>query len=170
MTIEEVRKICRETCREFGYTLDVPVEENGRLKRSLGRVKFLIRRGKCYPEKIEFSKDFLQSGSVEQIKDTIYHELAHYFVMKDTKADHGHDLLWKEWAVMLGATPKATTKRADAGLPPAEYRYFAVCSKCGKLIGRYRRAGKVVKKPSAYRSGCCKAPIKIMVKDREEDL
>ena len=164
MTIEEVRRICRETCWEFGYTLDVPVEENGRLKRSLGRVKFKTIRGKSYPERIEFSKDFLESGNENEIRDTVYHELAHYFVLKDTKADHGHDLLWKEWAVMLGAKPSATTKRAVTGLPPAEHRYFVVCTKCGKVVGRYARAGKVIKTPGNYRSKCCKAPIKIMVR------
>ena len=168
MTIDEVRGICRDTCREYGYSLKVPVEVNGRLKRSLGRVKFQIKRGKCYPEKIEFSRDFLEADNEKQIRETIAHEMAHYFVLLDTKKDHGHDRVWKSWAVRLGAKPKATTKWEATGLPAKEVKYIVVCSKCGKIIGRYTRAGKVVKNPAAYRSACCREPVKVLIRKENE--
>lgn len=164
MRIEEVRKICRDTCKQYGYSLDVPVEVNGRLKRSLGRVRFEIKRGKCYPERIEFSRDFLLADNEEQIRETIAHEMAHYFVLLDTRKDHGHDEVWKNWAVRLGARPKATTRWEATGLPAKEFKYIAVCSRCGKIVGRYTRAGKVVKNPANYRSACCRESVKVMIR------
>ena len=160
MTIEEVRRRCRETAERNGYRLQVPVEANGRLKSTLGRVKFSIRGRKCYPEKIEFSADLLKRGNRE-IEETIAHEMAHYFVLLDTGKDHGHDGVWKTWAVKLGARPRACVRREETGAPPLEYRYEVICRNCGKVAGRYVRRSKVVLHPENYRSSCCRAGLKV---------
>ena len=160
MTIEEVRARCREIADRYGYSLKVPVEVNGRLKSTLGRVKYRIRGKKCYPDKIEFSKDLL-SRSDREVEETIAHEMAHYFVFLDTEKDHGHDMVWKTWAVKLGARPRATMKREEAGVPPLKYNYVVRCSKCGKIIGKYVRRSKVILHPEKYRSGCCKACLQV---------
>ena len=41
------------------------------------------------------------------------------------------------------------------------YKYTAYCSKCGKFIQGFARAGKVVKQPQFYTTKCCGAIVKI---------
>ena len=94
--------------------------------------------------------------------ETIAHEMAHYFVLLDTGKNHNHDDIWKNWAVRLGARPRATIRRSEAGLPPPEYKYIVICSKCGKTAGKYVRRSKVVTHPERYRSGCCRAGLKVI--------
>lgn len=160
-TIEEVRAICNKIANSYGYEIKVPIQENGRLKKTLGRVKFEINKKKeCNVLLIEFSKDLLEAND-DLILDTIRHELAHYFVLIDTKRNHGHDDVWKAWCKTLGCTPRATCNDMTM---VAQYkaRYFVYCSKCGKLIGRYVRKGNVIKYPNKYRSLCCKAPLLVV--------
>lgn len=164
MTIEEARKRCLEIAEQYGYKLAVPVEANGRLKSTLGRVRYTIRGKKCYPAKIEFSSDLLKRGGREA-EETIAHEMAHYFVLLDTKENHGHDELWKRWAVKLGARPRATVKREETGAEIKPCKYILICSRCGKVAGRYVRKSRAVVHPEKYRSACCRAKIKVMVRN-----
>ncbi len=160
MTIEEVRMRCNFLAAEYGYVLDVPVEENHNLKSTLGRVQFKIKGKLCIPVKIEFSSALLKEKDA-QVEETIRHEMAHFFVLKDTGANHNHDNVWKIWAMRLGATPRATVKRKAPYAAKEQYRYVIECSRCGKTIGKYKRASKVVQHPESYRSRCCNAKIKV---------
>ena len=160
MNIEKVRNICREIAEKHGHILDVPVEENGRIKSTLGRVKFRKLKGKYVPEKIEFSKDII-NGDENLLIDTIKHEMAHFLVLKETGENHNHDSLWKMWAVKLGCRPRATVNISNSSPAAENYKYVVKCRKCGKIIGKYRRASKVIKSPSKYRSACCNERIKV---------
>ena len=160
MTIEEVREICSKIAYERGTELSVPIESNGRLKTTFGRVKFQIKGKKAIPEKIEFSKNIL-SGDESFLLDTIKHEMAHYIVMKKTGENHGHDRVWKDEAKRLGCRPRATVKNEEVSIEREPYRYKLICKACGKVIGKYRRQTKVTKNPKKYRSNCCKANIKV---------
>lgn len=160
MTIDEVKKRCENLAEQYGYKLDVPVEANGRIKSTLGRVKFQIKGKVCTPIKIEFSEELLKCSDVE-VDETIRHEMAHFFVLKDTRANHNHDDVWKIWAMRLGARPRATVRRKGPYPGKETYRYIIECSKCGKVIGKYKRASKVVQNSKSYRSRCCNAKIRV---------
>lgn len=160
MNIEEVREICMETALSRGVELNVPVESNGRLRTTFGRVKYRTEGRKCIPERIEFSENVL-SGDEAFLMDTLKHEMAHYIVMKKTGENHGHDRLWKEEAARLGCRPRATVRNADIDIEREPYRYEVICKSCGKVIGYYRRQSKVTKNPFKYRSNCCKANIMV---------
>ncbi len=159
--IEYVSKRCHEIAEEFGYELDVPIEINSRLKSTLGRVKFSRVGKNCIPIKIEFSKELFHY-SHDDIEDVIRHEMAHYFVLKDTKINHGHNAIWKSWAIKLGCRPRATIKVNDKQVrnqSEVKYKYLVRCSKCTQIVGRYKRVSKVIKHPSRYRSKCCNEKI-----------
>lgn len=160
MNIDEVRKYCSEIAEEYGYSLDVPVEENKNIKSTLGRVKFRLENNKYIPTKIEFSKNLL---SMERsiIIDTIKHEMAHYLVLKETGENHRHDKIWKKWAIRLGCRPRATIKAEGVYTSEEAYKYVVSCRKCGKVVGRYKRASKVIRNPSRYRSLCCNEKVKV---------
>ncbi len=73
------------------------VKINNRLTRALGRC--------CYTTKtIELQGRYVKDNTVEQVTDTILHEIAH--ALAGPRAGHGME--WKMWAVRVGATPQAT--------------------------------------------------------------
>lgn len=169
MTIEDIRSYCHSLAKKYGYELTVPVEINRRLTGTLGRVKFINRRSLpgnkgCEALRIEFSLYLLQLSD-DEILDTVKHEMAHYLVLKETKASHGHDAVWKAWATELGCRPRATVKRPAAlsvkSAKREQYKYILRCTACGKIIGKYKRRGKVIKSPGSYRSLCCRAKISV---------
>lgn len=163
MIINQVYKYCCDLAREYGYELTVPVVENGRLKRTLGRVKYKNNNGVCIPIKIEFSKKLLSSDK-NLIIDTIKHEMAHYFVLIDTKQNHKHDAVWKKWAIKLGCNPQATTCLHNEKSHTETAKYMLKCSQCQKVIGLYKRKGKVINNASQYRSKCCKGQIEVYIR------
>lgn len=108
MTNKELSDFCNEISSIYGYKLDIPVKLNGRLKRTLGRVLFKRYDKKCVPIRIEFSKNLIERGSFEDIKEVVLHELSHYFLMLDTGENHKHDKLWKRYAKKLGCKDRAS--------------------------------------------------------------
>lgn len=64
--------------------------------------------------------------------DTVAHEVAHACAGPTA----GHGPAWREWALLLGATPRATA----VAVGPAP-RWLATCADCGEQIGRQRRGG-----------------------------
>ena len=143
----------------YNYVVDIPISINSRMTTTLGRVVFKKVGSKYYPTKIEYSPNILNLND-EMALDVIKHELAHYMVLIDTKQNHQHDQVWKHYAIALGTSPKATYK-LDKSLSKEDYKYEVVCSACGRVMGRYKRRGSVVKHPGRYKSNCCRADIKI---------
>lgn len=162
MNEKTLHNICSQIAHNYGYTLDIPVTINSRLSSTLGRVMYRKKGSEFVPIRIEFSRDLLQSGDDSLIMDTIKHEMAHFFVLKDTKKNHNHDEYWKRWAKILGCSPKASIKVTDNN--EFSYKYKIVCSKCGQIVGLKKRASDVVKNPWKYRSSCCNEKLDVYVK------
>jgi len=142
MTLTEIKNMIAETCKEQGVELIVPVEINGRLTRTLGRVVFLkSATGKCTPTKIEFSKRLVETGSERDLKEVILHETAHYIVTVKTKEDHGHDNVFKTMCAKIGTSNDTTTTTLEA---PISRKYEVRCQDCGKVVAAYDRKGKVL--------------------------
>jgi predicted SprT family Zn-dependent metalloprotease len=80
---------------------------------------------------IELSIYFVERDNpVEEIRDTILHEIAHALAGHG----HGHDKVWKRKCMDIGARPK---RCGEADMP--EGRWQAWCRGCGKSFHRYRK-------------------------------
>ena len=142
MTLTEIKDMIANICDKQGVDLIVPVELNGRLTKTLGRVVFLKDyKGKCTPVKIEFSKRLVETGSEKDLKEVILHETAHYIVTMVTKEDHGHDKVFKAMCAEIGTsndTPHTTLEK------PMVKKYEVKCQDCGRVVAAYDRKGKVL--------------------------
>lgn len=126
MTFTEVRDLGYEYMMLHGLTdLDWRFGFNDH-KRTLGM---------CYYKKkrIEVSQELVRSGNVEQIRETILHEIAHALV--GPHKAHGQE--WRAMAIKVGAKPVAC---ADGAVPPTGRgaKYKADCP-CGIPHYRYRK-------------------------------
>lgn len=157
MTMHDILKICKETFEKAQMTFDIPVAINGRFKRTLGRCNYEVYEGVVVPTLIELSRDLVESDDVEQIRETIIHECAHAIVALQTGESHGHDELWKYTCRRLGIAGERCAKK-----PASEnYKYICTCADCGRVVGHYFRAGKVVREPWLYYCKCCGGKIKV---------
>ena len=68
--------------------------------------------------------------TVDQVRDTVLHEIAHALV----GPEHGHDPVWKKMAVKLGALPRASAR----GLPMPPAPWIGRCPE-GHTVERFRR-------------------------------
>ena len=80
---------------------------------------------------IELSIYFVERDNpVEEVRDTILHEIAHALV----GPGHGHDKVWKRKCIEIGARPQ---RCGQADMP--EGRWQARCGGCGKPFLRHRK-------------------------------
>ena len=158
-TLGRLTKEVNDVCHENGVKGNVSVEINGRLRTTLGRCDMKCYVGGTVPYKIEFSKNFIETATDEQIHEVLLHEATHYIVTYCTKEHHGHDAVFKEYCKKTHCTNDKGVYSEIIYKP--QWKYEAICSKCGKTTGRWMRAGKIVKNPQLYESKCCHAPIEI---------
>ena len=150
MTERDIVELCRQTFAKENMKFDIPVKFNGRLKRTLGRCHYSVYNGTVIPSLIEISRDLIESGNIEQIRETTIHECAHAIVVLQTGERHGHDAIWKNVCHRLGIAGDRCAKQTAS----QDYKYICTCKKCGKIVGRYFRAGRVVKEPWLYHCKC----------------
>ncbi len=105
----------------------------------LGHWKFgfdrcVRRAGVCNftKKQITLSEHFAEMNSMERVKDTILHEIAHG--LAGYEADHGPQ--WQAICAQIGAEPRSCYDPAVTTMP--EGRYRAVCPCCDKLFTRHR--------------------------------
>lgn len=153
--IERVRKEFKEICDKANVELIVPISANGRLTVSYGRVVIAVNScsGKCYPEKVEFSKTFLENGDEDFIYEVILHEAAHYIATMRTKKDQNHNAYFKSVCAEIGANGASSATSEEAKRANMKYKYEIICPNC-KTIYTYARAGSVVKYPESATCPC----------------
>lgn len=152
---QELTKMCIEVCSRIGADFSVPVKINKRLTRTLGRIKWIRINGRVETYVVEFSYHFLETASINSIWDVVEHECAHYLVIKETHEPHGHDAIFKTMCGRIGCTNINATTQIETVVPEHEvYKYFVFCEECGKLVGKYYRAGKLIQHPDFYRCKC----------------
>ena len=159
-TIQEIREFCNQVAAEHGFTINFPIEVNGRLTRTIGRV---TSRGK---EVIlmEFSKRHLEIAREESIKETVLHELAHVFVTLETGEDRGHDAVFKAMCARIGTSNDKTYHNNLKTIVPVEnqHKYAIYCKSCGKFVCGRSRACKLTQTPEYYESNCCHSGLKVI--------
>ena len=125
----------KATVENAGCSLTVPVQINGRLTSTLGRVMY---RGNI-PFKVEFSKQFLDTSTDESIHQVILHEAAHYIAAKRSGICHHHDGYFKQICAEIGCTSDQTATHVERIVALEKvYRYTVNCKKCG-IVGGYNR-------------------------------
>jgi predicted SprT family Zn-dependent metalloprotease len=124
MDKDSVLKLANELKAEHGFE-DVPVVFS-RTKSSLGRAWW---QGGV-PFKIDLSSYWMENLPVDEVRDTILHEIAHLM------AGHtaGHGAAWVEACRRIGARPSRTSvlsREVVSSVRAKISRYRAVCSSCG---------------------------------------
>ena len=150
MTELEIVEICKKTFAKENLKFDIPVKLNGRLKRTLGRCHYVTSNEVTVPTLIEISRELAESDNNEQITETVIHECAHAIVTLQTGEAHGHDAVWKATCRRLGIGDNRCAKVCAS----ENFKYICTCKDCHKIVGRYFRAGNVVKEPWNYRCKC----------------
>lgn len=161
MTLEQATARCNEIATAAGLEIHCPIEYNGRLKSTLGRVDYRFRRSsytKLEPKKIEFSKSFMENASATEADQVVLHEMTHFIITTKTGTKHGHDEVFKALNLKLGGNGRATAEIDKSEMRP---KYTVYCNECGKVVGHYFRAGKVVKHPELFLSKCCQKTLRV---------
>lgn len=127
----EVRNLALGLMGQYGL-LDWTFVYNRR-KRALGLCRYATKT-------IELSIYFVDGNTIEEVRDTLLHEIAHALV----GPGHGHDWVWKVKCAEVGARPE---RCGEADMP--EGRWKAACPACGQGFSRHRR-------PRTLRGWCCK--------------
>jgi predicted SprT family Zn-dependent metalloprotease len=96
-------------------------------KRSLGLCIFQQQR-------IEVSVYFVERNDRAEIQDTLLHEIAHALV----GPGHGHDAVWRQKCVAIGARP---VRCSQADMPTG--RWQADCKQCRQHFHRHRRPKRI---------------------------
>jgi predicted SprT family Zn-dependent metalloprotease len=94
-----------------------------RRKRAMGLCRYAVRT-------IELSIYLVDRNGLDEIRDTILHEIAHALVGRE----HGHDALWKRKCLEIGAKPE---RCGQADMPAGRWR--ARCGSCCQVFSRHRR-------------------------------
>ncbi len=105
-----------------------------RRKQTLGLCRYVVRA-------IELSIYFVDRNGMDEVRDTILHEIAHALV----GPGHAHDATWRAKCVEVGARPE----RCGLADMPAG-RWQARCGGCANLFSRHRR-------PRRLRGWFCRA-------------
>lgn len=141
MQLLEVITLGNKLMQQHGLTQRGWVFELDNAKRRFGVCSYRKR-------KISISRVLASLNDVLTVKDTILHEIAHALV----GGGHGHNQIWKNKCIEIGAKPNRCYSHDDVFTP--KLRYHATCEGCNK---DYYKA----KKPAALTSYSCKCQINL---------
>ena len=165
LSVNDIKVICEETFNKAGYdfnTKHIEVAINGRLTTTLGRCMYHAGAGRAIPYRIEISRQMLETTREEDIVNVIRHECCHALVAIETGESHHHDKVFKEMCSRVGTPLDSRSSHVERIVDEASlFKYYVRCSCCNQIVGKYQKAGKVVKEFNCYQSKCCKAPLKV---------
>lgn len=152
-TIERIQKEVNEICTKANIQVTFSIGINGRLSKTLGRVISSGSTGENI--RMEFSRKMIESCSDKTISDVIQHECAHAIVNARYHEKHGHDAIFKAVCAEIGCSNDQSSTPIELTVDAAKaYKYTGTCSKCGKTLGHWSRAGKIVKNYYLYHCKC----------------
>ena len=155
-TLEMIKNELNKLSNSVGDTFDIPVSVNARLTRTLGRVMQYKQGKRCWSDRMEFSKQFLETSTDESIISVIQHEWAHYYVTKITGENHGHDAEFKRVCAMIGCTNDKTETKVERTVAEETLsKYVVYCPSCGEPIGGFSRMCSTLKNLDSCTCGKC---------------
>lgn len=148
-TIERVQREFTDICSKAGVQVTSPITVNGRLTRTLGRV-CMVRRGETVEnEKVEFSKQLLETATDDTIWNVIAHEASHYIATARTHKAQGHNAYFRSICAEVGTTNDGTKTHVERTVSAEQvYKYTVICPNCGE-IAHYHRMSKNLKNISS---------------------
>lgn len=145
-SIKLIQEKCEELSKKMGDYFDCPISINGRLTRTLGKLCFLKKDGQCFYNELQFSKQLLETATDESIISVIEHEWCHYYVMKQTLEDHGHDSYFKAICKKIGCSNDGVSTKVNRILSEDQvYKYSVYCNTCKSFVCGYSRMNKTLK-------------------------
>ena len=159
LSLSEIKEICAKAFQKGGYNLDdynITISINGRLTRTFGRCKGKYINFRFVPYAIEISKQLIETCADTSVIEVIYHECAHALVDIETGEHHGHDKVFKDMCKRIGAAfDTSKSQGVERVVSDTKiYKYFIICEGCGKVCGKYHRAGKIIKNIEYYHCKC----------------
>lgn len=93
--------------------------------------------GVCYffEQRIELSSIIVQCNSIEEVRDTILHEIAHAVAFK-LYNDTGHGIHWQEICKVIGAKPERFAGESAVCIKP---KHYMVNAETGERLRAYHR-------------------------------
>lgn len=151
---------------EFKYVVDVPVSINNRLKSSLGRYKYEVKKGVHICKGFDFNKKNLdEKYPLDKIIDTIKHELVHWEVYKNyPKIKEAHGKEFCEIAKRRNVFYERYLPRKK--LNKNQY-YEAKCLECNKTILKSKNISSLKNFIMKYGGALCSCgSLKICLLDK----
>lgn len=115
--------------------------------------------------RIEFSRIYLDGCTLNQLRNTIVHELCH--CINDTIND-GHGLIWKKYAKQCsnryGLNITTFADETETEIFAKKAKYHIVCDNCG-IVGHKYKSCKVTKFPYLYHCSICGGKLHIKQND-----
>lgn len=136
-----------------------PILINSRFSHTLGRVTYKrhMRGEAATVDRIEFSKQLLDTATDRSVRDVIEHEACHYIATKRSGIVRGHDKYFKSICAEIGCTNDKTTTDVERTVEAKKvFKYIIMCDTCNEQVGQYMRRCGVVKDPSHYFCKKCK--------------
>ena len=155
MTINMLQKEVDKALKKGNCKVSCPVSINNRLTTTLGRAIFTRQMGRWVSVRIEFSGSMIKSATNASIMEVLLHEVAHVVANYRTGCDQGHNHIFKAVCHELGTYNDgcSTTLEYKTNAKPV-YKFEVICPNCG-VIGRYQRAGKIIKSIDRCSCGKC---------------
>lgn len=133
---KEVKEICEPIIAKHMKDIPYRIEyvENG--VKYLGKCVYNSNKGNFYTLKFSsiYFNSFYENGELNQIKDTVLHEVAHALTREIHGSNHRHDNFWKSIASKIGCLSEVTSK---VNVKP--YKYVYECPRCHQKFYRLRR-------------------------------
>ena len=163
MTVQEIETRCKEIFSKVNLEFNgITIFINGRLTKTLGRCCYKVSCGKVIPVRLEFSRQLLETATPQSIDSVILHEAAHAIACIETGESQGHNAYFKKVCVRIGTDNDKTKTQVSRVVDDSQiYKYLITCSCCKEIVGKYQRAGKVIKNISYYRCPFCKSSLEI---------
>lgn len=134
--LEEVKSICSNLIKEHMKDVPYKIEYVSYGTKYLGKCVYKRSKGNYYTLKFSslYFNQLYKRGRVDEIKDTVLHEVAHALCREKYGKGHNHDIYWRIIAQSIGCNGE---RCANTGIVP--YKYIYKCSKCGCLFYRLRK-------------------------------
>ena len=163
MTTQEIYNECVKIFSSVDLEFNnIEIKINGRLTKTLGRCCYEVQGSKLTPIRLEFSRLVIEKGDSKLIEDVIKHECAHAIATIETGEKQSHNMYFKSVCARIGTTNDTPSTVAKYNAGDAEiYKYIINCEKCKKVVGKYHRAGNVVKMTPYYRCSNCGGSLKV---------
>jgi predicted SprT family Zn-dependent metalloprotease len=127
MNLHEASRLARQLISDHGLTNWTFSFDHAR--RRFGRCDYTNRR-------ITLSRSLTFLNDIDEVRDTILHEIAHALCPKD-----GHGARWREACRRIGAKPvRCYTDQNVVSPPRAAARYRFGCPRCNWWVDRRRRS------------------------------